>query len=113
MKACWEWLRKHYTLDVNPGFEALNEPTAAYQGLYYYFHTMAKALDLYGEETVVDAAGVSHPWRKELAGRLVSMQRKTDGSWTNENSPRWWEGNPTLATSYALVTLSTALPREK
>lgn len=110
MKAAWEWLRKNYTLDVNPGFDGSGEPTAAYQGLFYYFHTMAKALDLYGEETIVDAQGKEHAWRKELAGRLVAMQRKDDGSWINENSPRWWEGNPVLATSYALSTLGTALP---
>src|SRR5439155_10331034 len=96
MKACWEWLRKSYTLDVNPGFEASSDPTAPYQGLFYYLHTMAKALDLYGEETIVDPQGKGHSWRKELCGRIVSMQRKEDGAWVNENSPRWWEGNPLL-----------------
>ncbi|MFN0009699.1 MAG: prenyltransferase/squalene oxidase repeat-containing protein [Planctomycetota bacterium] len=111
MQACWEWLKKNYTLDVNPGFESSKDPTASYQGLFYYFHTMAKALDLYGEETIVDAQGKSHPWRAELCGRLVAMQRKEDGSWKNENSSRWWEGNPVLATSYALVTLDAAMPR--
>jgi squalene-hopene/tetraprenyl-beta-curcumene cyclase len=111
MQACWEWLKKNYTLDVNPGFETSKDPTASYQGLFYYFHTMAKALDLYGEETIVDAQGQSHSWRAELCGRLVAMQRKEDGSWKNENSSRWWEGNPVLATSYALVTLDAAMPR--
>lgn len=111
MQACWEWLKKNYTLDVNPGFEASKDPTASYQGLFYYFHTMAKALDLYGEETIVDAQGKPHSWRAELCGRLVAMQRKEDGSWKNENSSRWWEGNPVLATSYALVTLDAAMPR--
>jgi squalene-hopene/tetraprenyl-beta-curcumene cyclase len=111
MQACWEWLRKHYTLDVNPGFEASKDPTASYQGLFYYFHTMAKALDLYGEETIVDPQGKPHAWRAELCGRLVGMQRREDGSWRNENSTRWWEGNPVLATSYALMTLDAAMPR--
>lgn len=111
MQACWEWLKKNYTLDVNPGFEASKDPTASYQGLFYYFHTMAKALDLYGEETILDAQKVPHSWRAELCGRLVAMQRKEDGSWKNENSSRWWEGNPVLATSYALVSLDAAMPR--
>jgi squalene-hopene/tetraprenyl-beta-curcumene cyclase len=71
---------------------------------------MARALELYGEEQLVDAQGVSHDWRRELCGRLVAMQRKDDGSWLNENSPRWWEGNPILATAYALLTLDAALP---
>jgi len=111
MQAAWEWIREHYSLDVNPGFEASGDPRAPYQGLYYYFHTMAKALDLYGEEVVVDGAGHEHPWRSELCGRLISMQRRDDGSWVNENAPRWWEGNPVLATSYALLSLGAALPR--
>jgi squalene-hopene/tetraprenyl-beta-curcumene cyclase len=111
MVAVWEWVQKNYTLDVNPGFEATTSSADAYQGLFYYFATMAKALDLYGTETLVDAQGNSHSWRKDLAGRLVAMQKQADGSWINENSPRWWEGNPVLATSYALITLSLAVPR--
>ncbi|HKX46665.1 MAG TPA: hypothetical protein VJP77_08170, partial [Planctomycetota bacterium] len=106
--AAWEWLRAHWTLDVNPGFEATADPAAPYQGLYYYFYSMARALDLYGEPVVVDGAGVEHRWREELAGRLAAMQRP-DGSWTNENSPRWWEGNPVLATAYAVLALETTL----
>lgn len=110
MQAAWKWIREHYTLDVNPGFEHSVDPTAPYQGLYYYFHTMAKALDLYGEEEIVDGAGRRHPWRRQLSGRLIAMQRKDDGSWVNENAPRWWEGDPVLATSYAMLTLGAALP---
>ena len=84
-----------------------DDPTAAYQGLVCYFYTMAKALDLFGESAIVDAAGKAHDWRSELAGRLVAMQR-ADGSWVNENAARWFEGNPVLATSYAMLTLGTA-----
>jgi squalene-hopene/tetraprenyl-beta-curcumene cyclase len=109
VEAAWEWLSTRYTLDVNPGFESSPDPTAAYQGLFYYFTTMAKALDLYGEEVVVDGAGVEHAWRAELAGRMVALQRQ-DGSWINDNAPRWYEGNPVLATAYAMLTLGTALP---
>lgn len=108
--AAWKWLSENYTLDVNPGFEGGADPAAPYQGLFYYFHSMARALDLYGEETLTDRAGIAHAWRAELAGRMTAMQRQ-DGSWKNDNSPRWWEGNPVLATSYALLTLSYALPR--
>jgi len=109
VQAAWKWLRENYTLDVNPGFEASSNPADAYQGLFYYFYTMAKALDLYGEERIVDAQGTSHAWRAQLAGRVVAMQRQ-DGSWRNENSSRWLEGMPLLATSYAMVTLSHARP---
>ena len=110
MQALMGWLKKNYTLDVNPGFTGSKDPTEPYQGLYYYLHTMAKALDLYGEEEIVDASGAKNPWRKQLSGRIVSMQNKTDGSWTNQNAARWYEGNPVLATSYALLALDRALP---
>ena len=110
MQALWGWLSKNYTLDVNPGFTGSKDPTEPYQGLYYYLHTMAKALSLYGEEEIVDPSGHKNPWRKQLSGRIVSMQNKTDGSWSNQNAARWYEGNPVLATSYALLALDLALP---
>ncbi|MSR60962.1 MAG: hypothetical protein EXS08_00750 [Planctomycetes bacterium] len=109
VQAVWKWLRENYTLDVNPGFQSSDDPTASYQGLFYYFYTMAKALDLFGEEALVDGAGHAHAWREELAGRLLAMQRQ-DGSWVNENAARWFEGNPVLATAYAMLTLGTAMP---
>lgn len=112
MQSAWKWVTANYTLDVNPGFEKADDPDAAYQGLFYYFLTMAKALDLYGQESVVDGEGVEHEWRAELCGRLIAMQSKADGSWINQNSPRWWEGNPTLATAYAMLTLGTAKPAQ-
>ncbi len=108
VKACWEWLSKNYTLDVNPGFDAAGDPRAPYQGLFYYFDTMAKALDVYGEDVIVDANGVKHDWRAELAGRLIAMQSKADGSWVNVNAERWWEGNPVLASAYAMQALGAA-----
>ncbi|MEZ5979373.1 MAG: prenyltransferase/squalene oxidase repeat-containing protein [Planctomycetota bacterium] len=110
VQAVWKWISNNYTLDVNPGFEFLDDPAAPYQGLFYYFHSMARALDAYGSETVTDADGVAHEWRKELAGRLIALQRP-DGSWINENSPRWWEGNPVLATAYAMVSIDLAMPQ--
>ncbi len=109
VEAAWGWITRNYTLDVNPGFESSSDPTAPYQGLFYYFTAMAKALDLYAEETIVDASGVSHAWRTELAGRLIAMQRQ-DGSWVNDNAGRWYEDLPVLATAYAMIALRTALP---
>ncbi|NBW96091.1 MAG: hypothetical protein EBR28_05035, partial [Planctomycetia bacterium] len=77
-------------------------------GLYYYFHTAAKSLDVLGQDTFTDAAGTAHDWRDELSTVLLAKQ-KPDGSWTNEN-PRWMEDNPTLVTSYALLALAYCLP---
>ncbi|MEM7306200.1 MAG: prenyltransferase/squalene oxidase repeat-containing protein [Planctomycetota bacterium] len=107
VQAAWKWLRENYTLEINPGFETSSDPTAAYQGLFYYFYTMARALDLFGEETVVDPEGTARAWRGELIGRMTALQRQ-DGSWINENAERWYEGNPVLATAYALMTLEIA-----
>jgi squalene-hopene/tetraprenyl-beta-curcumene cyclase len=111
LAAAAKWCSEHYTLDVNPGFDVGRDPAAPYQGLFYYLHTMSQALSLMGSDTIRDASGSEHAWRQEVCGRVVSMQSKTDGSWTNRNSPRWMEGNPLLGTAYALMTLETALPR--
>lgn len=105
--AAYDWLRKHYSVDENPGFEASSDPDAAAQGYFYYLHTMARTLDLYGVDTLEDGAGKSHAWRKEIAARLASLQR-ADGAWINERAERWWEGNPVLATAYALLALEYA-----
>jgi squalene-hopene/tetraprenyl-beta-curcumene cyclase len=90
------WLKKHYDLDSNPGMGTA--------GLYYYYHTFAKALAALGEETFVDAQGQVHDWRADLIDELASRQRP-DGSWVNENS-RWLEGDASLVTGYALLALS-------
>ncbi|RIK78936.1 MAG: hypothetical protein DCC67_11100 [Planctomycetota bacterium] len=100
VKAAVEWARRHYTLDENPGIGDA--------GLYYYFHTFAKALDAMGEPTVVDAAGVEHDWRQELVEALAERQQD-NGSWVNANS-RWLEGDPNLVTGYALLALSYCRP---
>ena len=98
-----DWIRRYYTLDHNP-----NMPHAhSLQGLYYYYHVFARAMDAWGEEVFVDARGTPHRWRTELCHALFARQRK-DGSWINE-ADRWYEGNPHLVTAYALLALQTAL----
>jgi squalene-hopene/tetraprenyl-beta-curcumene cyclase len=92
--AVFDWLRKNYTLEENPGMGP--------QGLYYYFHTMAKALDAHGIDQLPTNGGVVK-WREQLALRLINLQR-ADGSWENDNG-RWWEKDPALVTSYAVITL--------
>ena len=34
--------------------------------LYYYYHTMAKTLDVYGQKIVTDKNGKSHDWAQDL-----------------------------------------------
>jgi squalene-hopene/tetraprenyl-beta-curcumene cyclase len=96
VKAAYDWIRQHYTLKENPGMGA--------QGLYYYYHTFAKALATLGDAQIVDAEGKSHDWQADLAQHLIAEQ-KPDGSWVNSN-PRWLEGDPNLATAYSLLALS-------
>jgi squalene-hopene/tetraprenyl-beta-curcumene cyclase len=101
-----EWIRKHYTLEINPG---MPEPRKHW-GLYYYYHTMAKCLDVQGVDVVVDAAGKKHDWRAELTAELAKRQR-SDGSWVNDQD-KWMEGDPQLVTAYALMTLSYCKPKK-
>jgi squalene-hopene/tetraprenyl-beta-curcumene cyclase len=106
VKAAYEWIRKNYTVDENPGMpKAANQ-----QGLYYYYHTMAKTLHVLGVDTVTDAKGVEHDWRKDLFEALAKRQR-ADGSWVNP-ADRWMEGDPNLVTGYALMTLSYCKPKK-
>ncbi len=101
VKAAIAWLGKHYTFTENPGMGDA--------GLYYYFHTAAKSLDVLGAETFTDAQGREHDWRDELSTAIMARQRE-DGSWKNTNE-RWMEGETDLATSYALLALSSCLPK--
>ena len=101
VKAALAWLSKHYTFEENPGMGDA--------GLFYYFHTAAKSLDVLAAETFADAAGTSHTWRDELSTAIVARQRE-DGAWKNGND-RWMEGETDLATAYALLALSYCLPK--
>ncbi len=103
VKAALEWLRKHYHLEENPGMGAA--------GLYYYYHTFAKALDALGQDTFVDDEGVSHAWRAELISELASRQQK-NGSWINSENDRWLEGDANLVTAYSLLALRFCKPEK-
>ena len=101
VRAALEWIRRHYTVDENPGL--------GLQGLYYYYHTFAKTLSVLGDDYLVDAQGIRHDWRKELAERLFELQ-KENGSWVN-TADRWYEGDPNLVTAYSLMALSYLDPQ--
>lgn len=90
-----DWLSKNYDIEENPGM--------GMQGLFYYYHTMAKALSLSGLSAIEDPSGKSRDWRKDLALKLFDLQSPS-GFWTNENG-RWWEKDPILVTSYAILSL--------
>ncbi len=100
VKAAVDWLSKHYDLTSNPGMGT--------SGLFYYYHTFAKALDAMGQETFVTADGQVHHWRQELLAELARRQQP-NGSWSNDNN-RWLENEHSLVTSYVLLALSHARP---
>ncbi len=105
VQAAMEWIRRHYTLDVNP-----NMPGArSKEGLYYYYHVFARALHAWGEDVIEDSRGRKHVWRADLCEKLAELQRR-DGSWVNE-ADRWYEGNPYLVTAYAILALQTTRER--
>lgn len=95
VKAALDFLSKNYSVTSNPGMGAA--------GLYYYLHTMAKALSLYGEAKF-ETVGGARSWREDILRQLRDTQN-VDGSWRNPEV-RWMEGDPNLVTGYVLLTLS-------
>jgi len=103
VKACVDWIRRNYTLDENPG--------RGKAGLYYYYHTFAKAMDAFGEEDFADKDGKKHKWRAELYDALKKSQQN-GGFWVNDKRDAYGEGSPELATSFALLALSYTKPKK-
>jgi squalene-hopene/tetraprenyl-beta-curcumene cyclase len=99
VKAAIGWIRRHYTLEENPGMGKA--------GLFYYYHTFAKAMEAWGEDQFADSSGKKHDWRKELFEVLRKKQEeRKDGSWINPGDRTFGEGDPNLATAFALLSLS-------
>jgi len=96
VKAVINWLSDNYTLKENPGLGG--------QGLYYYYHAMAKSLVAANKPTLEGQDGLKIDWRSELAATVINEQRE-DGSWLNTKASRWMENDPVLVTSYAIMTL--------
>jgi squalene-hopene/tetraprenyl-beta-curcumene cyclase len=97
VSAAFDWISKNFTVDLNPNMK--------YDGLYYYYITMAKALDVYKIDVLVDSNNKKRMWRKELVDKLISLQNE-NGYWVNDNSKRWLEDSKTLCTCYAVLALN-------
>jgi squalene-hopene/tetraprenyl-beta-curcumene cyclase len=102
VKAAVGWIRKHYTLDENPG--------DGKSGLLYYYNTFGKAMTAFGEDPFVDAKGKEHYWKAELFAAIKSRQA-TDGSFQNREDKKFNESDKNLATSFALISLSYCKPK--
>lgn len=102
------WIQEHFRLDVNPGFR--QDGRSEYQGLYYYYLTLARALDALGVEELEGPGGERIRWRDTFLAHLFSKQA-ADGHWVNDRSSRWMEGNPVLTTSYAVLAWCSAARR--
>jgi squalene-hopene/tetraprenyl-beta-curcumene cyclase len=92
------YIKDHYTLEENPG--------QGQRGLYYYYHTFARAMALLGAPTLVDSKGRSHDWRADLVAALTKRQ-EANGGWVNRDD-RFMEGDPNIVTSFALLALAAA-----
>jgi squalene-hopene/tetraprenyl-beta-curcumene cyclase len=103
IKDAFDWISRNFTVRENPGMATRANPRSGQQGLYYYYHTMAKALSLHGQPIIKDEKGTAHDWARELGGHLISLQHP-EGYWKSD-SERWYEEIPVLATSYAVVAL--------
>jgi len=108
--AALDWIQKNWTLDNNPGFDVSRDLKLGKQGLFYYYVTFAKTLHALKRDFITDDKGAAHDWRRELVERLIQLQEK-DGSWKNKWHQRWWEGQPLLATSFAVMALSYVLKK--
>ena len=74
-------------------------------GLFYYYHTFGKAMTALGDDIFVDAKDVKHDWRKELFEALKKRQQD-NGSFINAGDRAFQEGDPNLATAFAVLSLS-------
>lgn len=101
VKAAFEWITKFYSVEENPGM--------GQQGILYYYQMFSKALSTMDLDTIADAQGKQHDWRKELAEHLFKIQQD-NGAWLNKTD-RWYEGNPDLGTAFVLISLKYCEPK--
>ena len=131
----YKWIRKNYTVEVNPGMD-LNK---GQQGIYYYYYTMATSLATFEKiKTTMRGRITETFWFEDLADKLIELKiedsvvakqdipnpanleqllfKKGDAVklayWRNEESSRWMERDPVLVTAYAILALEAGLSAE-
>lgn len=99
VQSAFDWAAAHWTLEENPGMGA--------QGIYFFYTVLTRALSAYQQDLVPRKGAQPLNWREEVARKVVALQQvdpKTGGFWVNANN-RYWENDPVLVTSYALLAL--------
>ena len=105
VSAASRWLVENFTLETNPGFTKRSQGG---DGLYYYYLAMSRTMGRLPADQLVRSDGSRLDWRRELSAHLRTEQR-TDGSWVNPASSRWYEGAPSLCSAFAILALVEAL----
>ena len=83
------WLARNFTLQVNPGGEAMTK--------FYFMYALERVGRLSGRRFIGD-----HDWYREGAEHLVALQDEFQGFWSNVGPME----NNNVATSFALLFLS-------
>lgn len=95
-----DWAARHWTLEENPGMGE--------QGLFFFYNILTKALAAAGRDVIPLEDGTLLNWREAVARKIVSLQKidpdTGHGFWVNDTG-RFWENDPVLATSYCLIAL--------
>jgi len=89
---------------VQSNWDLDNNRNLGQKGLFYYYLTMAKALEAVGERTVVTTDGEKHDWPVELSKAILARQN-ADGSFQNQDKT-WFENDAVLVTAYMIRALS-------
>lgn len=117
VEATIEWVVRHWGRAGNrPGNSG--DPKATKdenEGLFYLLNVMAKGLAVYGRDVFRPPGRDPFNWRVHLVEELISSQRVDPatghGYWVNDVG-RYWESDPVLVTSYALIALRIATGEE-
>ncbi|MEO0477464.1 MAG: hypothetical protein AAF085_16090, partial [Planctomycetota bacterium] len=112
MVAAMDWISKNYELSQNPGMPEEQK----LQGLFYYYITMARALNAYGNPMITvkrdgvnggEAKTEKRQWANDLIDTVVKHQHE-EGWWANTET-RWLESQPVLVTAYSIIALQNAI----
>lgn len=101
--AALTWLGENFDVTDNPGFSG-----SAY---YYYTWALARALRTAGAPALVSPDGDMLAWAVELGDEMLDRQ-SIDGAWRNEESSAYWEGDPVVATCFALLGVEALMPSD-